>query len=101
MINEPALPPITSINLYPFSRRRSKYPDQTQEALSTLSSWPVYYLELSSSSVLQPPPLAAAPALEKRKLSYLQGMAGTVKGVEVGLRLVEEVEGEADVSTAL
>ena len=30
-------------------------------------------------------------------LTSLQGMAGTVEGVEVGLGLVEEVEGEADV----
>ena len=66
-INEPALPPIASINPYPFSRRRSDYPDQTQEALSTLSSRPVDYPDLSSSSVLRPPPVAAAPALERQE----------------------------------
>jgi len=66
-INEPALPPIASINPYPLSRRRSDYPDQTQEALSTLSSRPVDYPDLSSSSVLRPPPVAAAPALERQE----------------------------------
>ena len=66
-INEPALPPIASINPYPFSRRRTDYPDQTQEALSTLSSRPVDYPDLSSSSVLRPPPVAAAPALERQE----------------------------------
>lgn len=67
VIHEPALPPIASINPYPLSRRRSDYPDQTQEALSTLSSRPVDYPELSSSSVLRPPPVAAAPALERQE----------------------------------
>ncbi|KAF9648660.1 cysteine proteinase [Thelephora ganbajun] len=66
-IHEPALPPVASINPYPFSRRRSDYPDQTQEALSTLSSRSVDYPDLSSSSLLRPPPVAAAPALERQE----------------------------------
>ena len=66
-INEPALPPLASINQYPFARRRSDFPDQTQEALSSLSSRPVDYPDLSSSSVLRLPPVAAAPALERQE----------------------------------
>ena len=34
-------------------------------------------------------------------ITSLPGMVGTVEGAEVGLGLVEEVEGETDVSTAL
>lgn len=66
-IHEPALPPMASINPSPFSRRGGGYPDQTQEALSTFSSRPVDYPDLSSSSVLRPPPVAAAPALERQE----------------------------------
>lgn len=64
-IHEPALPPIASINPYPLSWKRN--PDPTQEALSTLSSRPVDYPDLSSGSVLRPPPVAAASALERQE----------------------------------
>ncbi|CCM01336.1 uncharacterized protein FIBRA_03385 [Fibroporia radiculosa] len=62
-----SMPPQASINPSPLSRRRSDYIDQSQEALSGLSSrGPIDYPDLSSQHVLRPPPAAASSVLERQ-----------------------------------
>lgn len=62
-----SLPPQASINPSPLSRRRSDYIDQSQEALSTISNRPsIDYPELSSQSVLRPPPAVATSTMERQ-----------------------------------
>jgi|ERR1700722_2564648 len=60
-------PPQASINPT-LSRRRSDYVDQSQEALSGLNSSrsSIDYPELSSQSILRPPPAAASSTLERQ-----------------------------------
>ena len=61
-----SLPPQASINPS-FSRRRSDYVDQSQEAISGISPRPaIDYPELSSRHVLRPPPAAASSAMERQ-----------------------------------
>ncbi|EAU90391.2 ubiquitin carboxyl-terminal hydrolase 4 [Coprinopsis cinerea okayama7 len=61
-----ASPPQASINPSTLSRRRSDYVDQSQEALSALQARsPIDYPELSNQ-ILRPPPLAAAPGLDRQ-----------------------------------
>jgi len=62
-----SVPPQASINPSPLSRRRSDYVDQSQEALSGLTSRPaIDYPDLSSQHVLRPPPIAASSSLERQ-----------------------------------
>lgn len=61
-----SLPPTASINPYPLSRRRSDYPDQSQEAMSGYNARPIDYPDLSSAHVLRPPPAAASSASERQ-----------------------------------
>ncbi|KAL4251575.1 hypothetical protein ABKN59_006688 [Abortiporus biennis] len=62
-----SLPPQASINPSPLSRRRSDYVDQSQEALSGLSSRPpIDYPDLSSQHILRPPPIAASSTMERQ-----------------------------------
>ncbi|KAF8972765.1 hypothetical protein BDZ97DRAFT_1649812 [Flammula alnicola] len=59
-------PPQASINPSQLSRRRSDFVDQSQEALSGLNGRPhVDYPELTSPTILRPPPVAA-PTLERQ-----------------------------------
>ncbi|TDL26727.1 hypothetical protein BD410DRAFT_895341 [Rickenella mellea] len=60
-------PPQASINPSPLSRRRSDYIDQSEQAVSTFANRPsIDYPDLSSHSVLRPPPVAATPPLERQ-----------------------------------
>jgi ubiquitin carboxyl-terminal hydrolase 8 len=60
-----SLPPQASINPT-IPRRRSDYQDQSQEALSTITTRPsIDYPDLSSQHILRPPPAAASPSLER------------------------------------
>lgn len=61
-----SLPPQASINPSPLSRRRSDYIDQGQEALSVINSRPIDYPELSSHTILRPPPVAASSTMERQ-----------------------------------
>lgn len=59
-------PPQASIN-QALSRRRSDYVDQSQEALSNFQSRKaIDYPDLSSQTVLRPPPAVASSALERQ-----------------------------------
>lgn len=62
-----SLPPQASINPSPLSRRRSDYIDQSQEALSGISNRPsIDYPELSSHTILRPPPAVASSSMERQ-----------------------------------
>jgi hypothetical protein len=62
-----SLPPQASINPSSFSRRRSDYVDQSQEAISGISPRSaIDYPELSSRHGLRPPPAAASSTLERQ-----------------------------------
>jgi ubiquitin carboxyl-terminal hydrolase 8 len=58
---EPTPPQAASVNQYPISRKRSDYADQGQQAYagSAHTARPIDYPQLSSQSVLSPPPAAA------------------------------------------
>ena len=61
-----SLPPQASINPS-FSRRRSDYVDQSQEAIFGISPrGAIDYPELSSRHVLRPPPVAASSTMERQ-----------------------------------
>ncbi|KAI0071160.1 hypothetical protein K474DRAFT_1679622 [Panus rudis PR-1116 ss-1] len=62
-----SFPPQASINPSLLSRRRSDYIDQSQEALSSVSTRThIDYPELSSQHILRPPPVAAPPPMERQ-----------------------------------
>ncbi|KAF8628722.1 hypothetical protein AX17_005944 [Amanita inopinata Kibby_2008] len=63
-----ASPPQASINPSHFSRKRSDYIDQSQEALSNINHnrGPVDYPEIPVPQLLRPPPAAASPTLERQ-----------------------------------
>ena len=62
-----SLPPQASINPSPLSRRRSDYIDQSQEALSGITNRPsIDYPELSSHTILRPPPAVASSTMERQ-----------------------------------
>jgi ubiquitin carboxyl-terminal hydrolase 8 len=62
-----SLPPQASINPSPLSRRRSDYIDQSQEALSGMSTrTPIDYPDLSSQHILRPPPAVASSTMERQ-----------------------------------
>ena len=64
-VSGPSVPPQASLN--PFTRRRSDYIDQSQEALNGLAArTPIDYPELSSQHILRPPPIAASSTLDNR-----------------------------------
>ncbi|EJC99956.1 cysteine proteinase [Fomitiporia mediterranea MF3/22] len=59
-------PPTASINPS-FSRRRSDYIDQSEQAVSTFASRPsIDYPDLSAQHVVRPPPVAATPPSERQ-----------------------------------
>lgn len=56
-----ASPPQASINPSQLSRRRSDFVDQSQEALSSyIARSPIDYPELTSPTIIRPPPVAAS-----------------------------------------
>ena len=56
-----ASPPQASINPSQLSRRRSDFVDQSQEALSGfIARGPIDYPELTSPTIIRPPPVAAS-----------------------------------------
>lgn len=62
-----SIPPQASINPSPLSRRRSDYIDQSQEALSGITNRPsIDYPELSSHTILRPPPAVASSTMERQ-----------------------------------
>ncbi|KAI0924296.1 hypothetical protein AcW2_005215 [Taiwanofungus camphoratus] len=62
-----SMPPQASINPSPLSRRRSDIVDQSQEALSNLTTRPsIDYPDLSSQHILRPPPAVAASGMERQ-----------------------------------
>lgn len=63
-----ASPPQASLNHSPLARRRSDFIDQSEQAVSTITSRPaIDYPDLSAQHILRPPPVAATPATERQE----------------------------------
>jgi ubiquitin carboxyl-terminal hydrolase 8 len=70
-----ASPPQVTFPPSSFSRRRSDYHDQTQEALALTGAGftgrtPIDYPDLSAQPILRPPPIAAAPKERPRNHAH-------------------------------
>jgi ubiquitin carboxyl-terminal hydrolase 8 len=80
-----ASPPQASINPSQLSRRRSDFVDQSQEALSGfIARSPIDYPELSSPTIIRPPPVAASSMERLDNRPRVQQVAPSFTPASVG-----------------